>query len=95
MTSKKFNYIHVSKSKNSPPRTSVHPSLHAGDRRIRKKLDENDLVQKWPTRFRDGIKMTYHDIGVLDVIIHGETDISPKDLEEMKKFGYIFDGIRR
>jgi hypothetical protein len=61
---------------------------------MRKKLDENDLVLKWPSPFREGVKITNHDLGMLDVMIHGETEITAKDLEEMKeKFGYIFDGI--
>jgi hypothetical protein len=34
-------------------------------------------------------------LGILDVMILGTTEITAKDLEEMKeKFGYIFDGIR-
>jgi hypothetical protein len=59
---------------------------------MRKKLDENDLVLKWPSPIR-GVKITDHDLGILDVIIHGETEITIKELEEMKKYGYIFDGI--
>ena len=58
---------------------------------MRKKLDENALVLKWPAPFRDGIKFTNHDLGTLDVIIGCETEITAKDLEEMKKYGYIFD----
>jgi hypothetical protein len=61
---------------------------------MRKKLDENDLVLKWPAPFREGVKITAHDLRTLDVMIHGETEITAKGLEEMKKFGYIFDGIR-
>ena len=60
---------------------------------MRKKLDENDLVQKWPSPFREGLKFTDHDLGLLDVLIQGQTEITAKKFEEMKKFGYIFDGI--
>jgi len=56
---------------------------------MRKKLDENDLVLKWPPPFRDGIKFTNHDLGRLDVLIQGDTEISAKDFEEMKKFGSL------
>ena len=31
--------------------------------------------------------------GILDVMIQGNTDVTTKDLEQMKKFGYIFDGF--
>jgi hypothetical protein len=57
---------------------------------MRKKLDENDLVLRWPSPFREGIKFTDHDLGILDVIIQGDTEITAKDLEEMKKLGYIY-----
>lgn len=60
---------------------------------MRKKLDENDLVLKWPPPFRDGLKFTDHDLGILDIIIYGQTEIAAKKFKEMKKFGYIFDGI--
>jgi hypothetical protein len=60
---------------------------------MRKKLDENGLVLKWPAPFRNGLKFTYHDLGILDVIIEGNTEITAKDFKQMKKFGYIFDGI--
>ena len=58
---------------------------------MRKKLDENDLVLKWPSPFREGLKFT--DYEILDVLIQGNTELTAKDFEEMKKFGYIFDGI--
>jgi hypothetical protein len=57
----------------------------------KKKLDENELALKWPSIFRDGIKITDHDIGILEVSMHGETEITAKDLKEMKKFGYIHE----
>ena len=56
---------------------------------MRKKLDENDLVLKWPDPFREGVKITDHDLGILEVSIHGETEVTAKDYEQMKKFGYI------
>ena len=57
---------------------------------MRKKLDENDLILKWPPIFRDGIKITDHDLGILEVSTHGETEITAKDLDQMKeKFGYM------
>ena len=61
---------------------------------MRKKLDENEIVlQKWPPIFREGLRFTDHDLGIMDVVMFGETEITAKDLEQMKKFGYIFDGI--
>jgi hypothetical protein len=60
---------------------------------MRKKLDENEIVlRQWPPIFR-GLRFTYHDLGIMDVIIQGETEITAKDLEKMKKLGYVFDGI--
>jgi hypothetical protein len=56
---------------------------------MRKKLDENDRILRWPPAFREGIKITHDDLGILEVSIHGETEITAKDLEQMKKFGYI------
>jgi hypothetical protein len=61
---------------------------------MRKKLDENEIVlRKWPPIFREGLRFTDHDLGIMDVMIQGETEITAKDLEKMKKFGYVFDGI--
>lgn len=60
---------------------------------MRKEPDYNDLVLKWPAPFRDGLKFTNHDLAILDIIIYGPTDIAAKDFEEMKKFGYVFDGF--
>ena len=61
---------------------------------MRKKLDENEIIlQKWPPIFRDGLRFTDHDLGIMDVMIQGEAEITPKDLKKMRKFGYIFDGI--
>jgi hypothetical protein len=57
---------------------------------MRKKLDENDLARKWPLIFRDGIKIVDDDLGILEISIHGEREITAKDLEQMKKFGYIY-----
>jgi hypothetical protein len=54
-----------------------------------KKLDENDLAQKWPPIFKDGIKIVDDDLGILEVSMHGETEITAEDLEQMEKFGYI------
>jgi len=56
---------------------------------MRKKLDENDRMLKWPPVFLEGIKITDHDLGILEVSRHGETEITAKDLDQMKKFGYI------
>jgi hypothetical protein len=56
-----------------------------------KTLDENDLARKWPPIFRDGIKIVDGDLGILEVSMHGETEITAKDLEQMKKFGYIHE----
>ena len=63
---------------------------------MRKKPDYNDIVlREMPPVFRDATRITNHDLGILDVMIHGETEITAKDLEWMKeKLGYIFDGIR-
>ena len=61
---------------------------------MRKKLDENEKVlQKWPPIFRDGLRFTDHDLGIMDVMIQGKAEITPKDLKKMRKFGYIFEGI--
>ena len=43
---------------------------------MRKKLDENDLMQKWPPVFREAIRITDHDLGILEVSRHGESDIT-------------------
>jgi hypothetical protein len=59
-----------------------------------KKLDENEIVlQKYPPIFRDGLRFTDHDLGIMDVMIQGEAEITTKDLKKMRKFGYIFEGI--
>jgi hypothetical protein len=61
---------------------------------MRKKLDENEIVlRKWPPIFREGLRFTDHDLGIMDVMIQGEAEITAKDLKKMKKFGYIFDGM--
>jgi hypothetical protein len=61
---------------------------------MRKKLDENEIVlQKYPPIFRDGLRFTDHDLGIMDVMIQGEAEITTKDLKKMRKFGYIFEGI--
>jgi hypothetical protein len=54
-----------------------------------KQLDENELARKWPSIFRDGIKITGHNTGILEVSMHGETEITTKDLKRMEKLGYI------
>jgi hypothetical protein len=56
---------------------------------MRKKLDENDRILKWPPVFREGIKITDHNLGILEVSRHGETEITAEDYEQMEKFGYI------
>ena len=56
---------------------------------MRKKLDENDLARKWPPIFKDGIKIVDDYLGILEVSMHGETEITAEDLEQMEKFGYI------
>jgi hypothetical protein len=58
-----------------------------------KKLDENDLVRKWRLPFREGVKITYNDLGILDVIIHGETEITAKDFEQMKMVAKVIKKV--
>jgi hypothetical protein len=61
---------------------------------MRKKLDENEIVlRKWPPIFRERLRFTDHDLGIMDVMIFGEAEITAKHLKQMKKFGYVFDGI--
>jgi hypothetical protein len=50
---------------------------------MRKKLDENETVlRKWPPIFRDGLRFTDHDLGIMDVMIQGEAEITTKDLKK-------------
>ena len=61
---------------------------------MRKKLDENEIVlRKWPSIFREGLRFTDHDLRIMDVMIFGEAEITAKDLKQMEKYGYVFDGI--
>jgi hypothetical protein len=55
-----------------------------------KKPDYNDIVRrKWPPVFLEGIKIYDDALGVLEVTIEGETEITAEDLEQMKKLGYM------
>jgi hypothetical protein len=47
-------------------------------------------ILKWLPPFRDGLKFTYFDLGILDILIPGKTEITAKMLEKMKKFGCIY-----
>ena len=57
-----------------------------------KEPDYNDIIRrKWPPVFRDGIKITDHFLGILEISMHGEVEIAAKDLKQMKQLGYIHD----
>ena len=59
---------------------------------MRKEPDYNDIVlRELPPVFRDGIKIVDHDLGILEISIHGEVEIAAKDLKQMKKLGYVYD----
>jgi hypothetical protein len=60
---------------------------------MRNKLDENDLVLKWPLPIREGIKISSETLGIVEVTIEGETEITSQMLEQMRKNGYIFHKI--
>jgi hypothetical protein len=60
---------------------------------MRSKLDENDLVLKWPLPIREGIKISSDALGILEVTIEGETEITSQMLEQMRNDGYIFHKI--
>ena len=57
---------------------------------MRNKLDENDLVLKWTLPIREGIKISSDAVGILEVTIEGETEITSQMLEQMRKDGYMF-----
>jgi hypothetical protein len=60
-----------------------------------KEPDYNDIIRrKWPPVFRDGIKITDHFLGILEISMHGEIEIAAKDLKQMKQLGYIHDDIK-
>ncbi len=49
------------------------------------------VLRKWPSVFREGIKITNDYLGILEISMHGKVEITSKDLEKMKKFGFIHD----
>jgi hypothetical protein len=61
--------------------------------KMRKKPNYNDVARKWPLPIRKGIKISNDTLGILEITIEGETEITSQMLEHMKKDGYIFHKI--
>jgi hypothetical protein len=60
---------------------------------MREKSNYNDLAREWPLPFRNGIKISNDALGILEITIEGETEITSKMLEHMEREDYIFQKI--